>query len=303
MSKRILVSGLINLETTLRVDGFPIDYTPVHYPFFGVNSSVSGVGYNIAKALTVLGDQVHFLSIIGKDQTSDLVRASLDATGIHQRYIPISLERTPQSVILYDTSGRRAINVDLKDIQAQAYPEDLFDQAIQGCSLAALCNINFSRPFLGKARQAGIPVATDVHAISNLEDDYNRDFIAAANILFMSDEWLPCSPHEWARRVLNRYGNEIIVIGLGSQGALLGVKRDNFLEQFPAVPAPKVVNTIGAGDALFSCFIHVFNRTLDPYMAMRKALIFASHKIAATGAADGFLDEPTLEHIYREIVN
>jgi len=44
----ILVSGLINIETTLRVDGFPIAYNPVNYPFFGVNSSVSGVGYNIA---------------------------------------------------------------------------------------------------------------------------------------------------------------------------------------------------------------------------------------------------------------
>ena len=53
---RILVAGLINIETTVRVDGFPIEYTPVRYPFFGVNATVSGVGYNVAKALTVLGD-------------------------------------------------------------------------------------------------------------------------------------------------------------------------------------------------------------------------------------------------------
>jgi ribokinase len=42
----ILVSGLINIETTLKVDSFPIEYSPVRYPFFGVNSAVSGVGYN-----------------------------------------------------------------------------------------------------------------------------------------------------------------------------------------------------------------------------------------------------------------
>ncbi len=30
---QILVSGLINIETTLRVDGFPLPYAPVHYPF------------------------------------------------------------------------------------------------------------------------------------------------------------------------------------------------------------------------------------------------------------------------------
>lgn len=55
---RILVSGLINIETTLRIEGFPIPYFPVRYPFFGINSSVSGVGYNVAAALTTLGDEV-----------------------------------------------------------------------------------------------------------------------------------------------------------------------------------------------------------------------------------------------------
>ena len=40
----VLVSGLINIETTLRVDAFPIPYFPVRYPFFGVSSTVSGIG-------------------------------------------------------------------------------------------------------------------------------------------------------------------------------------------------------------------------------------------------------------------
>lgn len=39
----ILVAGLIDTETTLRVEGFPIPYFPVRYPFFGVNSSVSTI--------------------------------------------------------------------------------------------------------------------------------------------------------------------------------------------------------------------------------------------------------------------
>ena len=51
----ILVCGLINIETTLKVDNFPIEYSPVEYNFFGVNSSISGVGYNIVKALKTLG--------------------------------------------------------------------------------------------------------------------------------------------------------------------------------------------------------------------------------------------------------
>jgi hypothetical protein len=48
--KNILISGLFNMETTLQIKGFPIDYFPIDYPFFGINTSVSGVSANIAKA-------------------------------------------------------------------------------------------------------------------------------------------------------------------------------------------------------------------------------------------------------------
>ncbi|MEZ4556777.1 MAG: hypothetical protein R2854_10085 [Caldilineaceae bacterium] len=57
-----LVAGHVNIETTLRVDGFPLDYFPVTYPFFGINSTVAGVGFNIAKALHTLGDEAFLLT-------------------------------------------------------------------------------------------------------------------------------------------------------------------------------------------------------------------------------------------------
>jgi sugar/nucleoside kinase (ribokinase family) len=296
----ILVSGLINIEVTLRVDAFPVAYSPVRYPFFGVNSSVSGVGYNVAKALTILGNKVHFLSITGRDLAGDLVRHSLATDSICGQFVVQAMEHTPHSVILYDPSGRRQINVDLKDVQEQVYPQELFDEALAGCSLAALCNVNFSRPLLRRTQQAGVAIATDVHAISHLEDEYNQAFMAAANILFMSDDLLPSSPEAWVRQVLGRYGVEIAVVGLGAEGALLAVRRDRFLERIPAVNTRKVVNTIGAGDALFSAFVHAYHRTRDPYQAIQKALVFASYKIGATGAADGFLDEKRLDDLCAE---
>lgn len=45
---------MTNIETTLKVEGFPIAYEPARYLFFGVNTTVAGVGYNISKALTTL---------------------------------------------------------------------------------------------------------------------------------------------------------------------------------------------------------------------------------------------------------
>lgn len=293
----ILVSGLINIETTLKVDGFPIPYFPVTYPFFGVNSSVSGVGFNLAKALTTLGDQVAFLSIIGRDLAGEQVRMVLQRAGIDDRYILARIDQTAQSVILYEGSGRREIHVDLKDLQKQVYPVAPFEEAAAGCDLFALCNINFSRPLLMRAKALGKPVATDVHALSNLHDDYNRDFMAASDILFMSHEALPTAPEEFARQVLDHYPVQIVVIGLGGEGALLSVRRDHFMGRFPAVYTRPVVNTIGAGDALFSAFIHSYACNPDPYLALRKAIVFASYKIGATSAADGFLDAAGLDGV------
>jgi acarbose 7IV-phosphotransferase len=291
----ILVSGLINLETTLRVDGFPIAYNPVNYPFFGVNASVSGVGYNIARALTALGDRVDFLSMVGADPAGQLVYSALSADGIAPAGVLASLPATPQSVILYDPQGRRQIYTDLKDIQDRAYPQAQFEQAASTCDWLALCNINFSRSMLSLARRAGKPIATDVHTISDLDDPYNRDFMQAATVLFMSDERLPEPPEVWARRVSDRFGTEIVVIGMGAQGALLAVRQDHVIERFPVIPTRPVVSTIGAGDALFSAFLHSYAISSDPYLSLRRAMVFASYKIGVASAAGGFLDEAGLD--------
>jgi ribokinase len=300
---RILVSGLINIETTLRVDGFPIHYNPTRYLFHGVNATVSGVGYNIATALTKLGDEVRFLSIIGRDAAEVQVRTELTSEGISDEFVFSSMEQTPRSVILYEETGRRQIHVDLKDIQEQSYPLDIFDRAMVECDLLCLCNINYSRPMLKHAKQAGKLIATDVHTIGDLHDDYNRDFMQTTDILFMSDEALPVPPKEWARQVNHAYETEILVIGLGDKGALLSVRNDNILERVPAVQTRPVVNTIGAGDALFSAFIHSYAHSRDPYESIRKAVLFASYKIGDKGAAEGFLGHAELKKLYEDMEN
>lgn len=297
---RILVSGLINIETTLKVDDFPIPYFPVRYPFHGVNSTVSGVGYNIAKALITLGNDVSFLSIIGDDLAAQQVTTALKADHISAENVLSLVPHTAQSVILYDSHGRRQINTDLKDLQECEYPQEYFEREMARSDVLALCNINFSRPFLKLARSAGKLIATDVHTIGVLDDAYNREFMQAANILFMSDESLPTSPEDWAAQVNQVYRPDILVIGLGAEGVLLSVPADNFLARFPAVQTRPLVNTIGAGDALFSAFLHAYVESGDPYTSIQKALVFASYKIGETGAAEGFLDPSSLNQRYEQ---
>ncbi len=300
---KILVSGLINIETTVKISEFPIEYYPVTYPFFGVRSTVSGVGVNVSKALTVLGNEVSLVSMIGKDLHGPTVLEAVRSFGVDDRYILQELDETPQSVILYEESGRRQIHVDLKNLQDTKYPEELFEQALCHCSIAVLCNINYSRPFLQMARQKNKIVATDVHVLKDIYDPYNVDFMRYANILFMSNEGIQEPVEDFAWRVIREYDNDILVIGLGAEGALLYVKKDQYMERMPAVFTRNIINTIGAGDALFSAFIHFYAKAQDPYSALQKAIVFASYKIGEKGAAEGFLQENALQELYQKVAS
>ena len=287
---KILVAGLINIETTLKVDAFPVTYQPVRVPFFGVNTTVSGVGYNVTKALSALGHAVAFLSLTGKDYAGELVEQSLHFLPARDRRVLRQMDATAQSVIIFEPGGTRMIFTDLKDIQDQVYPMAASRAALVGCDLAVICNINFARPMLAIAREVGVPIATDVHTIASLDDAYNQDFMAAADILFMSDEHVPASPPDFARSLYERYKNRVIVIGMGKAGALLHLGETGEQVHVPAVYTRPVVNTIGAGDALFSSFVHGIVSGQDPAQALRAAVVFASFKIGANGGAEGFLD-------------
>ena len=300
---KILVSGLTNIETTVKVEGFPIEYNPINYNFFGVNSTVSGVAINMGKALTTLGDEVTLISMIGNDIQGNTAITELKNNKINIDYIDNSLEKTCQSVVIYDGDGRRQIHCDLKDVQEKSYDKEKFEKALKECDIAALCNINFSRPYLKKAREMGKLVATDVHVISDVNDEYNTDFMKYANILFMSDENIGDNVEDFVREVISKYDNDIIVVRLGAKGALLYVKEDNFMERFNAVTTRKVVNTIGAGDSLFSAFLHYYNKERNPYLALKKAIVFASYKIGESGAAEGFLTEEELDKLYEKTNN
>jgi len=292
MSK-ILVSGLINTETTVKVRQFPIPYYPIDYPFFGVNTAVSGVACNIAKALTILGDQVTLASMTGNDFSAEYIKHDLTAAGVSVDGIKPCLATTPSSVVLYDEEGKRQIYCDLKDIQEASYG---FEQGLcEEQDIVVVCNINFNRPLLHAAKEAGKTIATDVHVLSNVWDDYNREFMEYADILFLSDERIGEWYHEFLWQLAHTYGPQIIVLGRGSKGAAMYLRDEKRIVEQPAVRVGEIVNTVGAGDALFSSFIHYYAKGLHPVDALRRAQIFASAKIGVSGASKGFVGEEQLQ--------
>lgn len=295
---RIIISGNINIETTVRVESFPVVYQPTTFVFDGIGSQVSAVGYNIAKALTTLGDEVRLLSIGGRDLASQLIRATLRAEAIADRFVLPLVEQTPQSVVFYDNEGRRHVFTDLKHVLDQAIHHDTFRAAAEGCDAIVLTNIAYNRPLLDVARTLNKLIATDVHVISELGDSYNQPFMQAADLLFMSGEKLSEPAESWAARVLERYSPQVLVIGLGARGALLATP--NMPPKLvPAFATRPVVSTGGAGDALLAAFLHYFLLSGDPEVSLQHAVVFAGYKIGAASSGEGFLTHDQLEKLVR----
>lgn len=297
---KLFVSGLINVETNLKIRSFPVTYYPIDYPFYGIRSSVSGVGYNISKAAKTLGDEVVFASLIGKDHEAARVVKALDESGLEKKCVFDCLETTPASVVLYEpgSGGRRQIYCDLKDIQDRSIDVEAVKGEIYSSDVCVLCNINFNRALLPIAKEAGKIIASDVHVLSDIHDPFNRDFMNYADILFLSDEDLPCLPRDFLIALKNEYPAKIIVIGLGSDGAIMYERSTDTITQMPAAEIGGVVNTVGAGDALFSAFVHYYVKT-DAVQALKKAQIFAALKIRHDGGSEGFSTEEQVEEIFR----
>lgn len=300
MSK-ILISGLVNTETTVGIHDFPITYSPIEFSTFGIQAAVSGVGMNLAKALKALGNEVELFSYIGNDCEGENILEALKTSQIGAQFVKKALKSTSQSVVLYDEAGRRKIYCDLKDLQDRDFEwDEEAEKLISKMDAVLLCNINFSRPLIKKAKELGKLIVTDVHVLSDIHDAYNKEFMQNADVLFLSNENIMRSEEDIVRKLKAVYPAQVIIVGMGSQGALLYVRSEDCFKRFPAVTVRKVVNTVGAGDALLSAFVHFYLQDSDPYTALEKAILFAGYKIGESGAAKGFIDEKELLELYRK---
>jgi len=291
---KIVIAGLLNVETSTRISEFPIEYAPVEFNFWGVNTSISGVGFNILKALNTLKDQVSIVSLVGDDLMGNLIINEISNLGIDTIHIFKQLKETPLSTILFDSEGKRRIYCDLKDIQDCSVAPANVTKIIEEADIVVPTCINFARPILREAKRLKKIIATDVQVLSDIYDEYQKEFLENADIVFLSDECVKGDCHEFIYKLAEVYPINIIVMGKGANGCLLYVRENNKIKSLPAVKIRKVVNTIGAGDALFSAFLHFYSKNSNPLEALKKATYFAAYKIGESGGAEGFVDEKTL---------
>ena len=289
---RFMVAGFVQLETIVKVDALPIPYFQFQSIPDMINTNIGGCGYNESMALKWLGNEVDFMSMIGKDlKDSDLFKKlMLNDEQLSFEYVLPRLDAMPSSVILYN-NGKKQIFEDVKDIRTVSYDYDLFERQIQDKDMVLISSCNFCRPVIELAKKYNKPLAVNVRSMRKERMVQKEDFLKAADILYISDDELDKDPYECINECREKYNQKIIIIGIGSKGVILYTREDNSILEYKPVKTNEIVNTVGAGNAMFSAFLHYYVKTGDAKESIKNALLFASYKIGFIGTSNGFMTE------------
>lgn len=291
-----MVAGFVQMETIIKVEALPVPYKQFESIPDLVNSGIGGAGFNEAMALKWLGNEVDFMSMVARHMSRRQIEAYLKTFDVNLKtdYVLPMLDGMPTSVILY-CKGKKQTFEDVKDIRHVEYDYDLLESRIQDKDMILMSNCNFCRPIIGLAKKYQKPIAVNVRSMRAEKIANKEDFLAAADILYISDDDLESDHYDCIKECREKYDPEIVIMGIGEKGVILYTKEDNSIIEYRPVKTNEIVNTIGAGNALFSSFMHYYVKTKNAKEAIKNALLFASYKIGFVGTSNGFMTEEQIE--------
>lgn len=291
---KFLVAGVVQREVIVKADPLPAGEEAGLRRPGNVFNCVGGAAYNTALALQWLGNSVDFLCMTAEEDQG-ILNQSHSEVCLETDFVLPRLKKTPSAVVVYEGADRCQIFEDPCDLGQAVYDQGLFRERAARAEMLIMSNVEFCRPLIdiGKELRKTVAVNLKRGCVGSQKQDA-EDFLKAADILYLNDELLKEEPFEFVKSLAARYRPEIIILGQGAKGVILYDKSRNMIAHYDRVKTHGVVNTLGEGNALFSCFLHFYNLTHDSVYAIKNALLFASYKIGFMGTSNGFLREEEL---------
>ncbi len=261
----LLVIGGCNLD----INGSPLNPMKPHDSNPGIiQQSAGGVGRNIAENIVRLGNQIHFLSIVGQDSSGDWLLEKSRQCGI-----------TTQDIIRhpdFNTSTYLSINDENGELVSAIADMKIIDALDSRMLENKMPLLQSTQRILIEANLAqstiewlaDLPLQADFYAdaVSAIKAPRLRPLLPKLSLLKVNrDEarmLLDISPSssitddQLAQNCLDK-GVQAVLLSLGSEGVLF--KNQDSSLVVPVFPTTPISDT-GAGDALFAGFIHVQNK-------------------------------------------
>lgn len=306
--KRVLVIGAASLDVLGQPIGTPESgtSTPAH-----VRTSFGGVARNVAENLARLGQPVTLVSAVGKDDLGKQLLNHTASAGVDVNCcIQVSDAATAAYIAILDDKGNLSYGLDDMTILrhvSSAYlrsQSDLFAQSALVFVDANLAPATL-RTVFSLARRHNVPVCADATSTllaKRLENHIPRLFLLNANrseasaLLNNRIEVNDMTNALAAAREFVRMGVEIAVIPIGEGGVCYATSQTS--GHIPAV-LTRIVDSIGAGDALTATTLFGILNGMDIDEAIRLGVTAASLTLTHTGAV---VPNLSLELLYDRLI-
>jgi sugar/nucleoside kinase (ribokinase family) len=285
---RVLVVGAASWNTLLHLPALP---PPRSHSLVADRTveTVGGTSAGKALALAALGHEVHLHTLLGADPEGARVRDRLAAAGV-RLHVDTSVTGTEQHVnLMARDGGRLSIYRSVLTPAPGLDLEPVVDLA-RSCDAVLLDIADYARRLIAPLGAAGVGFWSDLHDWDGAQD-YHRDFAEGAQALVLSADQL-ADPGPVCRRLSGR--GRLVVCTDGPRGATAYAGEE--VLTVPAEPAPRVVDTNGAGDAFVAGLLHGTLLGWPLARSLRAGAIAGAAAVGVDGLADPRVTAEVLEH-------
>lgn len=294
--------GSYGVGLTMRLERMPVAGETLSGGIF--SSGHGGKGSNQAVGAARLGAGVSFLTAIGDDAMGRDAHALWEAEGVDSRTVVTVPGATMVGIILVEPSGENRIVIatgaldHLTPDHVESFRPDLAAADIAVVSmeiplptaLAALrvAREEGTRTLLNPAPAQPLPAEawTTIDVLTP-----NRTEAA----ILLGHEPATVEAPEMLAKDLHRHGVETVVLTLGGDGVL--VCDDDGVRSVPAVPAPLVVDTTGAGDAFTAALSVALAEGMPTDEAVGFAAAAGAHAVSVAEVIPGLARRSDIERL------
>lgn len=247
----VVVLGSIGIDTNIYLYGNEVDFE-VECNFSQNMDYIGQAGGYCSRGFQSLGKKTGFIGYIGEDHNGEFIKTELEKDRIQTLYFNDPLG-TKRSVNFMYKDGRRKNFFDGKASMDVSPDISRCRKMLEKTELAHFNIANWTRHLLPLARELDMKISCDIQDISDINDPYREDFINYADVLFFSSTNFS-DPYDIIKAFLAKNQEQIIVVGQGSKGCILGTKGQ--ISYFPSIDLPgEIIDTNGAGDGLATGFL------------------------------------------------
>jgi ribokinase len=293
---RVVVIGSVNMDMFARVRRMPLVGETVAGDSFSFIPG--GKGANQAVSSARLGAETLLVARVGDDSSGDSLLQFLEGTGVSLSYVSKSIGMSSgTALVVVSAKGENSIivvpgaNAELRDVDIQAVEMREGDIVLAQLEVPVEA---ISRAFLAARDRGAVCILNPTpasHDAAKLLDLADIIILNESELLFFGGAETEPSENAALCRRIRRYGEQVVILTLGSEGVLC-VRGDDVLR----IPGRRVmaVDTTGAGDCFVGALASQMARGVELEAALEYANIAASISVQRVGAA---VSMPTLDEV------